>query len=42
VHEHEGREILGETLVAKLGPAEKLRAAEIEIRDSIGVKFINL
>lgn len=42
VHEHEGREILGETLVVKLGPAERLRAAEIEIDDSISVNFINL
>lgn len=42
VHEHEGKEILSETLVVKLGPAEKLRAAEIEIGDSIEVKFINL
>jgi len=42
VHEHEGKEILGETLIVKLGPAEKLRAAEIEINDSIEVKFIRL
>jgi Icc-related predicted phosphoesterase len=42
VHEHEGREILGETLVVKLAPAEKLRAAEIEIKDSIDVNFISL
>jgi len=42
VHEHEGREILGETLVVKLAPAEKMRGAEIEIKDSIEVKFINL
>jgi len=42
VHEHEGKEILGETLVVKLAPAEKLRAAEIEIKDNIEVKFINL
>jgi len=42
VHEHEGREILGETLVVKLGPAEKRRGAEIEIGESIDVKFINL
>lgn len=42
VHEHEGKEILGETLVVKLGPAEKLRAAKIEINDSIKVDFIDL
>lgn len=42
VHEYEGKEILGETLIVKLGPAERLRAAEIEIRDSIDVKFISL
>ncbi len=42
VHEHEGKEILGETLVVKLGPAEKMMAAEIEIKDSIEVKFISL
>jgi Icc-related predicted phosphoesterase len=42
VHEHEGREILGETLIVKLAPAEKLRAAEIEIKDSIDVNFISL
>jgi Icc-related predicted phosphoesterase len=42
IHEHEGREILGETLVVKLAPAEKLRAAEIEISDRIEVKFISL
>ena len=42
VHEHEGKEILGETLVVKLGPAEKLRAAKIEIEDNIKVEFIDL
>lgn len=42
VHEHEGREILGETLVVKLAPAEKMRGAEITIGDSIDVKFIDL
>jgi Icc-related predicted phosphoesterase len=42
VHEHEGREILGETLVVKLAPAEKMRGAEIIIGDSIEVNFINL
>ncbi|MFA6327923.1 MAG: metallophosphoesterase [Candidatus Micrarchaeia archaeon] len=42
VHEHEGREILGETLVVKLGPAEKMRGAEITIGESIDVEFITL
>ncbi|VVC00883.1 3',5'-cyclic adenosine monophosphate phosphodiesterase CpdA [uncultured archaeon] len=42
IHEYEGKEIIGETFVVKLGPAEKLRAAEIEIKDSIEVKFISL
>lgn len=42
VHEHEGKEILGETLIVKLPPAERLRAAIIEINDSIDVKFISL
>lgn len=42
IHEYEGKEILGETLVVKLAPAEKLRAAEITINDSIEVKFITL
>lgn len=42
VHEHEGKDIIGSTLVVKLAPAESLRAAEIEIKDSIIVKFISL
>jgi Icc-related predicted phosphoesterase len=42
IHEYEGKQILGDTLIVKLGPAEKLRAAEITISDSIDVKFINL
>ncbi len=42
IHEYEGKEILGETLIVKLGPAEKMRAAEIEIDDTIDVKFISL
>jgi len=42
IHEHEGKEVLGETLVVKLAPAEKMRAAEIEILDSIEVNFISL
>ncbi len=42
IHEYEGKEILAETLVVKLAPAEKMRAAEIIIDDTIGVKFIDL
>ncbi|MCX8174972.1 MAG: metallophosphoesterase [Candidatus Micrarchaeota archaeon] len=42
VHEHEGKEILGQTLIVKLPPAERLSAAEITITDSIEVKFISL
>jgi len=42
VHEQEGKEIIGETLVVKLGAAERMRAAEIEISDSIEVNFIQL
>lgn len=40
IHEHEGQEVLGETLVVKLPPATKMRAAEIEIKDDINVRFI--
>ncbi len=42
IHEYEGKQILGETLVVKLAPAEKLRAAQIEIGDGIDVNFIDL
>lgn len=42
IHEYEGQEVLGETLVVKLAPAEKLRAAEIEITDEIKADFISL
>jgi len=42
IHEHEGKEIVGETLVVKLAPAQNLRAAEITIDDHIEVKFISL
>jgi len=42
IHEHEGKEIVGETLVVKLAPAQKMRAAEITINDHIDVRFINL
>lgn len=42
IHEYEGQQVVGETLVVKLGPAERLRAAEIEIQEKISVKFIEL
>ncbi|MEM4348460.1 MAG: metallophosphoesterase [Candidatus Anstonellaceae archaeon] len=42
IHEYEGKQILGETLIVKLSPAEKLRAAEVEIKEEISVKFISL
>ena len=42
VHETEGKDILGETLIVKLAPAERLRAAVIEIKDNIDVSFIDL
>ncbi|MEM2137530.1 MAG: metallophosphoesterase family protein [Candidatus Anstonellaceae archaeon] len=42
IHEHEGQQILGETLIVKLGAAQNLRAAEIEIGDKIEVDFISL
>ena len=42
IHEHEGQEVLGDTLVVKLPPATNLRAAEIEIGDNIDVRFIKL
>lgn len=42
IHEYEGQQVLGETLIVKLGPAERMRAAEIEIREQISVKFIEL
>ncbi|MEM4555152.1 MAG: metallophosphoesterase [Candidatus Anstonellaceae archaeon] len=42
IHEYEGKQMLGETLVVKLAPAEKLRAAEVEIGEEISVKFISL
>lgn len=42
IHEHEGKDILGETLIVKLAPAQKLRAAEITITDHIDAKFISL
>ncbi|MCX8195255.1 MAG: metallophosphoesterase, partial [Candidatus Micrarchaeota archaeon] len=42
IHEHEGREVVRDTLVVKLAPAEKMRAAEIDISDKIDVRFINI
>ncbi|MFA6489948.1 MAG: metallophosphoesterase [Candidatus Micrarchaeia archaeon] len=42
IHEHVGQEVLGETLVVKLPPAEKLLAAEITIGKEIEVEFIAL
>jgi Icc-related predicted phosphoesterase len=41
IHEHEGQEILGDTLVVKVGTAQKFRAAEIDIGDEIDVRFIS-
>ena len=42
IHEHEGQQVLGETLIVKLAPAQKLRAAEINIGKDIEVDFISL
>jgi Icc-related predicted phosphoesterase len=42
IHEYEGQQVVGETLVVKLGAAEKMRAAEIEISEQIKVEFIDL
>ncbi len=42
IHEHEGEKILGDTLIVKLKSAEKGRAAEIDIKDTIEVNFIDL
>lgn len=42
IHEYEGKEILFSTLIVKLGAAQNMRAAEIEIGDDIDVKFISL
>lgn len=41
IHEHEGQQILGETLIVKLGAAQNLRAAEIEVGEQISVNFIS-
>jgi len=40
IHEHEGKKIVGDTLVVKLGAAEARRAAIIEIGDEIKVDFL--
>ncbi len=42
IHEHQGQQVVGETLVVKLGAAQNLRAAEIEIGKEIEVEFISL
>ena len=42
MHEYEGQEVLGETLVVKLAAAERMRAAEITIDSEIAVEFIAL
>ncbi|MFA5108823.1 MAG: metallophosphoesterase [Candidatus Micrarchaeia archaeon] len=39
IHEHEGKKIVGDTLVIKLGAAESRRAAIIQIGDSIKTEF---
>ncbi|VVB58699.1 3',5'-cyclic adenosine monophosphate phosphodiesterase CpdA [Candidatus Anstonella stagnisolia] len=41
IHEHEGQQVLGETLVVKLPPALKLRAAEITIGENLEANFIS-
>jgi Icc-related predicted phosphoesterase len=42
IHEYEGKQVVDQTLVVKLAPAERMRAAEITITDSIKVDFISL
>ena len=42
IHEHEGQEVVGGTLVVKLGAAIKGRAAEITLGDKMEVQFISL
>jgi Icc-related predicted phosphoesterase len=42
IHEHEGQELVGETMVVKLKPAMMMRAAEIRIENGIEVNFIDL
>jgi len=41
IHEHEGQAVLGDTLVVKLPPAMKLRAAEITIGEDLEANFIS-
>lgn len=41
IHEHEGQQVIGDTLVVKLGAASAYRAAEITISDEINVSFIS-
>ncbi|PIT84618.1 metallophosphoesterase [Candidatus Micrarchaeota archaeon CG10_big_fil_rev_8_21_14_0_10_45_29] len=40
IHENEGKKIVGDTLVIKLGAAEARRAAQIEIGDEIKAEFL--
>ncbi|MEM4633973.1 MAG: metallophosphoesterase [Candidatus Anstonellaceae archaeon] len=42
IHEYEGKQVVDKTLVVKLAPAERLRAAEITITDSLSVEFVDL
>ncbi|MDI6736536.1 MAG: metallophosphoesterase [bacterium] len=42
IHEQEGKAMLGKTLVVKLAPALRGRAAEINILDEITVRFFDL
>ncbi len=41
IHEHEGQQIVGSTLVVKLGAANARRAADIRLGDEIDVSFIS-
>ncbi|VVB57510.1 3',5'-cyclic adenosine monophosphate phosphodiesterase CpdA [uncultured archaeon] len=41
IHEHEGQQITGNTLVVKLGAANARRAADIKLGDEIDVSFIS-
>ncbi len=41
IHEHEGQQVVGDTLVVKLGAANAYRAADIKIGDEINVSFIS-
>lgn len=39
IHEHEGQQVVGDTLVVKLGAAESKKAAKIKIGSEIDVEF---